>query len=203
MVVHVQRQNRCPRSCTPKLPTLLRETPCTEPSALVLLIQPDVHTYPLQCRDLAVQCAPPQHVCAGVEIAHHVLGGRCPVTPRIRVVGAAGSSPRPHLAWHQARRSYRSSIERTARTAACRRVCRGGARSAFALCPCSTPPATAMSSKRGATAMPAVLPLRNHAQASATLTRGIRVILTARRGGADSTQGLHLAQVRAQHQSGC
>ena len=128
MVVHVQRQNRCPRSCTPKLPTLLRETPCTEPSALVLLIQPDVHTYPLQCRDLAVQCAPPQHVCAGVEIAHHVLGGRCPVTPR-SAVGAAGSSPRPHLAWHQARRSYRSSIERTARTAACRRVCRGGARS--------------------------------------------------------------------------
>jgi hypothetical protein len=77
------------------------------------------------------------------------------------------------------------------------------ARAAFALCPCSTPPATAMSSKRGATAMPAVLPLRNHAQASATLTRGIRVILTARRGGADSTQGLRLAQVRAQHQSGC
>ena len=189
----VQRQNRCP----PKLHT-------NPPHSARPLARNPVHwccsSYPMRtptrCNIGILQCSA-RHRSTSVRV------WRSPTSPP----GAGGPLP-VHAPQRRRRRRFLPAptshgIGRAAHTVACWRVCRGGARSAFALCPFSAPPATAMSLKRGATAMPAVLPLRNHAQASVTLTRGIHVMLTARRGGADSAPGLRLAQLPPQHQSGC
>lgn len=195
MVVHVQRQNRCPRSCTPKLPTLLRVRP---------LARNPVHWYcssnpmytPTHCNVGILQCS----------AHHHSTSVRVWRSPTMCWGAAARSRPAAPSAPPVPPRARTSrGIRRAARTAAASSAPlapqhAGESAEVARAAPSPSvhaarlqPPATAMSSKRGATAMPAVLPLRNHAEASATLARGIRVILTARRGRADNAPGLRLA----------
>ena len=113
----------------------------------------------------------------------------CPSAPSMPPV-----PPRAHLAWHRARRSHRSILASLPRWRAQRLRPLSIQRASSHR---DEPPSVVPHPCRQCfhCAITPKLPL--------TLTRGIRVILTARRGGADSAPGLRLAQLPPQHQSGC